>query len=335
MDLNDYWYFVHVVEKQGFAAAGRALNVPKSRLSRHVQALEDRLGVRLIQRTSRQFAVTEVGDMFYRHARAALDDVDTAEALVRQSATGSLAGTVRISCSVGIAQFAVSKAVTGFLKLHPGVSIRQQAINRTVDLIEEGVDMVLRGHAGPLPDSDLIQKPLVDVPWRLFASASCVEAAGGLTSPDAFNAETVKTGSVKTDSNSTDPTKTGAPPAIYGLQTGWQSAQAVWTLDGPDGRSAQIPFVPRLASDDMSTLKAAACAGLGVVALPAYVCRNEVRDGSLVRVLPDWCARRARISLLMPSRKGVLPVVRAFADYLADVLPRELAEPDCGASEPI
>ena len=118
MDLNDYYYFVHVYEKKGFAPAGRSLGIPKSRLSRHVKNLEEKLGVTLIQRTSRQFKVTDVGESFYLHARNAIDEIDNANAVI-ENHKNTLTGKIRLTCSVGMAQYALCELVTDFLKQHP------------------------------------------------------------------------------------------------------------------------------------------------------------------------------------------------------------------------
>ena len=295
MDLNDYLYFVHVVEQRGFTAAGRFLGVPKSRLSRHVRQLEERLGVRLIQRTSRQFVVTEVGEVFYRHAREALDDVEAAEAEVKRQ-TNTLSGSVRLSCSVGIARFALAELVADFLVDNPKIDVIQNVTNQTLDLIEAGIDIALRGHTGPLPDSSLIQRRVARTPWYLFAEPGYLERAGSPTNPDELEGHA-------------------------GLKVGWKPALGEWSLRGPDDARAAIPFHPRLCSDDMSTLKRAAVAGLGIVALPGYVCRRETEDGDLVRVLPNWIAADAQLSMLMPTQRGLLPAVKAFADHVSRELP--------------
>jgi DNA-binding transcriptional LysR family regulator len=145
IDLNDYFYFVHVVEKQGFSPAAKALNMPKSRLSRHVSKLEERLDIKLIQRTSRQFNVTETGKIFYQHARALLEEMEAAEAAI-QSRKTSLSGRVTISCSVGVAQFAIKDLVLQFLVNHPKVDLVQQVTNQNIDLVSSGIDMAIRGH---------------------------------------------------------------------------------------------------------------------------------------------------------------------------------------------
>ncbi len=299
MDVNGYFFFVHVVEKKGFAPAGRALNIPKSRLSRHVSQLEDRLGVRLIQRTSRNFKVTDIGEAFYHHARKAVDEIEAANAVIEKS-SNTLTGKVRVSCSVGMAQFALSQLVVRFLKEHPETKIVQQVTNQAVDLIESGLDMAIRGHSGPLPDSTLIQRRLASVPWGLFASPTYLENAGAPQSPEELDAHA-------------------------GLKLGWQSDTGHWILQANDGSTFSTTYQPRLCSEDMVTLKQAASAGLGIVGLPLYTCREDIKVKRLVRVLPDWTAGNAEISLLMPTRQGIPLTVSVFANFLRDELPRIIA----------
>lgn len=299
MDLNDYLYFVHVVEKRGFTAASRSLGVPKSRLSRHVTQLEERLDARLIQRTSRQFVVTEIGESFYRRARAAIDEVEAAEAEVRRQTSG-LSGQVRLSCSVGVAQFALHDIVTRFLVEHPGVDVINNVTSQTVDLVESGLDMAIRGHAGPLPDSGLVQRKLAPTPWYLFAGPRYLERAQRPETPEELTGHS-------------------------GLKAGWKPESGTWSLRGPSGVQATVPFKSRLCCDDMLTLKQAAVAGLGIVALPGYVCRTDVESGRLIRLLPEWTAFDAHLSLLMPSRRGVLPAVKALAEFLAVEVPGAVA----------
>jgi DNA-binding transcriptional LysR family regulator len=295
MDLNNAFYFVHVVEKQGFSAAARALGIPKSRVSRHVQQLELSLGVRLLQRSSRKVAVTEVGQEYYRNARLALDRMEEAEACVRRRSS-VLEGQVTVSCSVGMAQFGLSRILTRFLLDNPRVNVRQQASNQLIDLLENGVDVAIRGHVDNLPDSSLIQRRLSHVPWHLFAAPEHLERMDNPELPEELEGRS-------------------------GLALGWQPGGGCWSLQDKRGVTASIPFDIRLHSDDMVTLKRAAAESLGIVALPAYVCRDDVTAGNLVRVLPDWTAGEPQISLLMPSKQGVLPPVEAFVDFLLKELP--------------
>ncbi|GAB1256679.1 LysR family transcriptional regulator [Aurantivibrio plasticivorans] len=290
IDLNDYYYFVHVVEKQGFSQAAKALDMPKSRLSRHVNRLEQRLGARLIQRTSRRFHVTDVGQTFYRHARALLDEMEEAESAVQRS-LNDLSGRINLSCSVGVAQYALKELLVHFLAANPNVEIMQQVTNQQVDLIGDGIDLAVRGHMLDLPDSSLIQRHLATVPWHLYAERSFLAKIGSPSSPyDLFNQRCLK--------------------------VGWQSASGHWELESSTGVKASVPFTSQFCSDDMTTLKEAAMNGLGIVSLPEYTCRDEINSGKLVRVLPNWTAGIARLSLLMPSRQGVAPSVQALNKYL-------------------
>lgn len=299
-DLNDYFYFVHVVEKKGFSAASEALGLPKSRLSRHIRQLEERMDARLIQRTTRQFNVTELGEAFYAHARTVVDEMEKAENAVKRK-KNRLSGNVTISCSVGVAQFALKTLIARFLADNPLVTVSQQVTNQTIDLVAAGVDLSIRGHSGPLPDSSLIQRPLAHVEWHLFAASDYEDEHAGLVEPsDIDNHQT--------------------------LALGWQSPEGSWTLEGKSGEKIAVKIKPRLKSDDMSTLKHAAASGAGIVALPAYTCREELESGQLRRVLPNWHAGVAQLSLVAPIRKGQPQSVIALQEYLLAEFASAVAE---------
>ena len=298
MDLNDAFYFAQVVEKGGFSAASRALGIPKSKLSRRVKQLEDDLGVRLLQRTSRVVTPTEIGTEYFQLAQEALNRFEIAETAIRRK-TNNIEGTVTVSCSVGMAQFALDQILPRFLQDNPRVTVVQQASNRIEDLIKGGIDVAIRGHMETLPDSSLIQMRLAHVEWQLFCSRDYRDSLE------------------RTD----DPATLAHHPALV---LGRPRDSHQWLLTDRDGQSASVPGQVRLASDDMTTLKRAAVLSLGIVALPSYVCRPDVDAGSLVRVLPGWTAGRPQISLLMPSRQGLLPALEAFLNFLKRELPTVL-----------
>ena len=295
MDLNQAYYLVNVVEKQGFSAAARTLGIPKSRISRQVKSLEEALGVRLVNRDSRRMSLTEAGEAYYRHAKAAMECMTAAEAAVRRG-QDALEGAVTLSCSVGVAQFALSRVLPRFLAENPRVVLRVQATNDYTDLISDGIDLAIRGHVKLLPDSGLIHRRLTEVQWRLFSSPGIARQIGESASPTDLD---------------------GQP----GLALGWRPGGDSWSLQGPGGSSASVPFAARLRSDDMVTLKQAAAAGLGVAALPAYVCAEDVAAGRLSRLLPEWIAGLPEISLLMHERRGNPPQVDALAAFLRRELP--------------
>lgn len=290
IDLNDYFYFMHVVEKGGFTRASVALGIPKSRLSRHIAQLEARLDTILIQRTTRQARLTEAGEAFFARARAVVDQVELAEAEVKRT-KNALEGNVTLSCSVGVAQYVLKTLVARFLKEHPGVSVSQQVTNQNIDLIASGVDMSIRGHTDSLPDSTLISRLLAEVEWNLFAAPNVV-AKG-------------------------KPVETPADLAHHATLTlGWQAPDNQWRLKHRTGTKVDVRISPRLKSEDMTTLKNAACEGLGIVALPAYTCREELASAQLVKVLPGWDAGQAKLSLVMQRRSGFPAPVVALQEFL-------------------
>ncbi len=294
-DLNDYYYFVQSVDHGGFSATGRALDIPKSTLSRRVIALESRLGVRLIERTSRRFVLTDVGREFYRHAQAMLIEAEAAEETVNRRLSEP-SGMVRVTCSMGMAG-SLADPLTRFLAAHPKVNLVQMTTNRYVDLVEEGFDIGIRGHSQPLPDSDLVQRRLTPTVWHAFAAPAHLDREGTPERPQDL-----------------------ANYAAVALGT--RSDEAAWQCYAEDGEHVVVPFVPRLRSNDLETLKTAAIAGLGLVSLPAYVAKEDVSEGRLKRVLPGWVTQStAEITLLTPSRRGQLPSVRALIDFLVAEYP--------------
>ncbi|MFK7975694.1 MAG: LysR substrate-binding domain-containing protein [Halioglobus sp.] len=301
IDLNDYFYFVHVVEKGSFTRASESLGIPKSRLSRHIAQLESRLDASLIQRTTRQSKLTELGEVFYQRARSVVDQVELAEAEVKQK-KNSLQGKVTLSCSVGVAQFALKELIARFIADNPLVSVSQQVTNQNIDLIASGVDMSIRGHTDPLPDSNLIQRILCVVEWYLFTAPKYLA-----------NQKPIKIPSDLIDHQT--------------LSLGWQAPSNSWRLAHKNGTKETIQITPRLKSEDMTTLKKAASEGLGIVALPAYTCRDELASGQLVKVLPDWSAGHANLSLIMTQRSGFSAPVVALQEFLQAELADFVAMP--------
>jgi DNA-binding transcriptional LysR family regulator len=300
LDLSDVYAFVQAVEKKGIGAAARALDLPKSSVSRRILALEATLGVRLIQRTTRKFAVTDVGQEFYAHAVATLIEAEAAENVVRRRLSEPT-GTIRFTCSVALAQLALAELIPRFMTLYPRVRIVQHATNRYVDPVQEGFDVCVRAHSTLLPASTLIQRHLADIPWHLFAGPAYLARKGAPQTPEELPEHDA-----------------------VGLRQAEETH--VWSLvheEHPEENST-VAYAPLLESDDMGTLKVAART-LGIVALPGYVARKEVESGLLVRVLPQWHAGIATVSMLLPSRRGLLPSVRAFVDFLSSHVPAAVA----------
>jgi DNA-binding transcriptional LysR family regulator len=297
LDLNDFFYYVQVVDRGGFTAAGRTLRIPKSTLSHRIQQLETDLGVRLLNRTSRRFAMTDAGEEFYRHAVLMLREAELAETIIRHRLSEPT-GTVRCTAAVATLQFAMRDIVADFLVRYPKVNVVAHATDQNVDIVGENYDVAIRAHTDPLPGSTLVQRTLTPAPWFLFAGSAYLDAN-----------ETPQT-----------PQDLRSHPSLFMMRTG---LAPVWRLrHSSRAKEVVMPLAPRLMSDDMIGLKQAAIAGLGVVALPGYVCRDEVRSGALQRVLPTWLAGDSTITALIPYRQGLLPSVRVFIDHLAAEFPK-------------
>lgn len=290
-DLNDLLYFAQVVDHRGFAPASRALAVPKSKLSRRIAALEERLGVRLIQRSTRRFSVTEVGETFYRHCKAMLVEAQAAQDAVEQ-ATGEPRGLVRVSCPIALLHAHVAAMVVEFMALNPKVDVQLMGVNRPVDLVAEGVDIAIRARTPPLEDSSLAMRQLAQRDWYLVASPQFCDRHPLPAVPADLD-------------------------LLPSLGDSLSERDHRWQLSGPGGATATIAYRPRLVTDDMHLLRLAAVAGLGVVQLPAMLLGDELRSGRLVRLLPDWSSKGAVVHAVFPSRRGLLPSVRALIDFLA------------------
>jgi DNA-binding transcriptional LysR family regulator len=159
LDLNDFFYFVQVIDRGGFTAAGRTLRIPKSTLSHRIQQLETNLGVRLLNRTSRRFAMTDAGEEFYRHAVVMLREAALAETAMRHRLSEPT-GTVRCTAAVATMQFAMRDIVADFLVRYPKVNVDAHATDQSVDIVGENYDVAVRAHTDPLPDSTLVQRSL-------------------------------------------------------------------------------------------------------------------------------------------------------------------------------
>lgn len=291
-DLNDLYYFVKSVDHGGFAQAGRALGVPKSKLSRRIAQLEDRLGVRLVQRTTRYFAVTEVGQRYYEHCKAMLVEAEAAQETI-DMVRATPRGIIRITCPVALLHAHVGKMLADFMGRYPQVTVHLEATNRRVDLLAEGMDVAIRVRPPPLEDSELVLRVLSDRGQCLVASPVLVERMGVPNAPADLN---------------------GWPS--LGLGSPQQSFR--WTLYGPEEVEAVLPHMPRFVTTDMIALRNATLAGVGVVQLPTLMVTEQLTEGTLIRLLPEWVPRREIIHVVFPSRRGLLPSVRALIDHLVE-----------------
>jgi len=294
-DLNDLYFFAAVVENGGFSAAGRALGLPKSRLSKRVARLEERLGVRLLQRTTRQFVVTETGERFYTHCRAMIEEAQAAQDAI-DTLRSEPHGTVRISCPVALARNTVGPILPDFLAQYPKVRVRLLASDRRVDLIGEGFDIAIRVRTKLDTDATLIV--------REFGRSSMVLVA----SPDFLRAND-------------HPDSPAALTSLPTLSLYEHDGVHAWSLVDEKDQRQDVEIQPRLVSGEFTVLLEAACRGAGIALLPEMTCAGPLADGRLERVLPAWKGPLGIMHFVYPSRRGLLPGVRAMVDFLAERLP--------------
>ncbi|MGE0096831.1 MAG: LysR family transcriptional regulator [Hydrogenophaga sp.] len=294
-DLNDMLFFAEVVERGGFAAAGRALGVPKSRLSRRVAELEAQLGVRLLQRTTRKLSLTAIGETYLRHCLALRESAQAAADAVAEVQTEPR-GTIRVVCPVTLAQTVLGDVLPIYLERHPHVQVDMEVNNRVVDLVEEGVDVALRVRLTLEQSGSLVIKRLDEARSVLVASPALLARQGTpVTVEEASRLDSV------------------AMSATDGV--------ASITLTSTQGVEAVLQQRPRLVADDLLTLKLAALGGTGMCSLPDYMCEDELRDGRLVRLLPEWTRPVGVVHAVFPSRRGLSPAVRSFLDFLGEYVP--------------
>lgn len=303
--LSDMYYFAKVAEYGSYSLAERALGVPKSRLSRRVAQLERRLGVRLIERSPRHFALSEAGDLFLEHCQRVVAEAERgmqAVSVLQEAPRGM----VRVACMVNANRVLLAPIVPGFLTDNPGVGLHIIATNRAVDLYGDGVDVALR--VGPeIDESDSVMvRKVIDTRQYLVAAPSLLAELGPCTTLEELR-------------------------AFPTLDISTPGGRHTWLLHATDGRSVAFNHQPRLISDDIETLRRAAHAGAGVVRLSERMIHDDFEAGRLVPVLPDWSLRPNQVYLAFLASKGLTPSVRAFVEYVCATLPEALRRASGGA----
>lgn len=280
--------FVKTVEAGSFTAAAEALSLTPQGVGKQVAALEARLGVQLIRRTTRRQYVTEAGWQFYERCTGILDDVAAAEAQAAM-ARATPRGLLRLNAPIAYGSHVLAPRLPGYLRAHPEVSIDLRLSNRRVDLLEEGYDAVFR--IGPLrDDSALAAKPLA--PYRLLACAAprYLQGAPPLHTPEDLRRH----------------------QCLIFAHSAWQSA---WRFIHRDGEITTVPVQGRLQIDDNQALLNAALAGEGIVIHPAESLGDYLADGRLVRVLPDYALPQGQLHLLYAPDRRMTAKLRSFLDF--------------------
>jgi DNA-binding transcriptional LysR family regulator len=289
-DLNNLYFFAKVVDFGSYTAAAKALGLQTSKLSRRISTLETELGVRLINRTTRRLSLTEAGKTFHRHCLALLDEAQAARDAMSQ-VLASPRGLVRISCPTGLLQGGIASILARFLARHPQVRIALDATNRRVDVVDEGLDIAIRVRKPPLEDSDLAMRAFGPDEMVLVASPQLIAAYGA---PQTLE-------------------DVARMPTLSMASAGESSTWHFLDGNGP----AELTHTPRLCTDDLFTLRRAALEGIGAVLVPLLLVADDMEHGTLVRLLPLLKAQAGIIHAVFPSRRGMVPAVRALLDFLS------------------
>jgi len=291
-DLNTLYYFTQVVEHRGFAAAGRALDMPKSKLSRRISQLEERLGVRLIHRTSRHCSLTEIGQEYYQRCVAMRVEAEGASEVIERN-RAEPRGLVRLACPTTLLNSWVGPMLTRYMLKYPLVELFIESTNRRVDLLHEGFDIALRVRFPPLENTDMVMKVLGNSTQCLVGRPDFLERMAGDSSPMGF----------------------GQLPSLHwgGMQREYQ-----WELFNEEGERLLILHKPRMVTDDLLALRNAVIAGVGIAHVPRVAVREDLAAGRLVELLPGWSPKCGIVHAIFPSRRGLLPSVRTLIDFLAE-----------------
>jgi DNA-binding transcriptional LysR family regulator len=295
--FDDLEVFVRVVEAGGFARAGAAMNLSRSRVSERVAALETRLGARLFERSTRHVAPTDAGRALYARARRALD-----EALAGREEVGALVaepmGTLRVAAPETFADLYVLPALVEFLALHPRLKADLVEGPGQVDLVEGGFDLAIRITGAP--DPSLIVRRIATSRVVIVAAPAYLAARGAPGHPRDVAAHDC----------------VGYAPIFWGRE---------WRFRGAEG-AVTVPVEPRLLCSSSPQLRAAALEGAGLTTLPFWAVADALADGRLVEVLGDWETPESGVYAVYPSNRMVTPRVRGFVDLLARRLRRRLPE---------
>ncbi len=288
--LSDIAVFVQVVHSGSFTGAADKLGLSKSVVSKYVSRLEDRLGARLLNRTTRRLSLTESGRAFYQRSRNALEQIEEAEAEVSRL-QGEPRGELRLSCPMSFGILHVAPQLAGFMARYPELSVDMVLDDRQVDLVDQGFDLAIR--IGELPDSSLVARRL----------GPCRHVVCG--SPDYFARHGVPMSPEDLSEHSA-------------LTYRYQDSPAEWRFIGDDGSHHQVAINSQLQMNNSLALREAVLKGAGVTLTPTFVVGGDIRAGRLRPALTRYKTLQISIYAVYPQRKHLSPKVRAFVDYLAE-----------------
>ncbi|HEY9639832.1 MAG TPA: LysR family transcriptional regulator [Coleofasciculaceae cyanobacterium] len=293
-DLNAVIVFLKVAELGGFVAAARSLNLPKSTVSLKINELEQRLGTRLLHRTTRRVSLTEEGRLYYENCLPMLDALHDANDAIA-SLQGQPQGLLRVIAPVIFVQSFLSPNLPEFLRTYPELRVMLHATDERKGLIKEGFDVAIR--VGHLEDSTLVMKPLSVGRLKLFASPAYLKERGEPMAIADLKAHTL-------------------------LSIAPNQNELTWTLQTDQQEIETVRFRPRLLSNNITPIHQAIVSGLGIGLIPEFLAQSDLKRQELINVLPQWSSAPSPINVVYPSRKYVPQKVSVFLDFLDQKMKR-------------
>jgi DNA-binding transcriptional LysR family regulator len=289
-ELQEIRVFVKLVEANSSTKAADQMGVAISAISRRMKDLESRLGVQLVQRTTRRMNLTEDGKFFYQRCRRLLDDLDEATMEVSRSAK-SLKGVIKLSTPLSFGVSHLSPVIAKFMQSHQQIEMSLDMTDRRVDLLEEGVDLAIR--IGELDDSSLVARKLAPIRHVVCCSPSLLEKHGPIHQPsDLINIPALCYANLKTPSR--------------------------WHYQDHEGKPGSLKMTPRMLSTNGDAIRDAAIAGVGVVCEPTFIIHKAIEQGQLIPVLENYIWHKMNLYAVYPNTRNLSTRVRTFIDYMVE-----------------
>ena len=294
MDLNSIQVFIKVVEASSFSEAGRLLGLPRAAVSRKVAKLEEELGVRLLQRTTRRLSLTDSGRLFYERCRHSIAGLEEARLQIAETQT-TPRGRLRIAAHIEFGMYFIGKLIGRFMADYPELTVEVELIGRQVDMVAEGIDLMLC--AFKLEDSSLIVRKIADVERGLYASGEYLAAHG-------------------------------TPKRVKELSTHQcilpvGRKKTLWQLDSPEGK-VEVEVSGKISSNSITFMRDAAIGGLGIALIPSFLCQKAVADGRLIALLNAGKPISTEMYALYPSRRYLPSKVKVFLEFLKENMSRSV-----------
>ena len=295
--LSDIAVFVQVVDSGSFTAAAERLELSRSVISKYISRLEQQLGVRLLNRTTRRLSLTEAGQILYQRSQLGLEAIAEAQQEVAQLQQ-TPAGRLRINSPMSFGILHIAPLLAEFQQRYPQVKVDMNLDDRQIDLVEAGFDLGIR--IATLGDSSLVAKRMAPCRHVLCAAADYLAAQGTPHTPEQLSTH-------------------------RSLVYGYHDAPNQWQLGDADGSRIQVPLQGALRMNNSLALREAALQGAGIVLIPTFIVGDDIRAGRLIRLLPEYALLEVSIYAVYPQRQWLSPKVRAFIDFMHQALPARAA----------